>query len=241
MRVTAPKPMRAAIASAATLLLAATLAGCSPAPEAPAPSVVASEAPSQVPTPEPEPLDAVTTLVARPLALELRAADGAVVQSLDYLADAEAAVATLSTVLGAPPTIAEDAGSSVELPSTVHRWTGLELREPQYPDTVPDTEAGPWSPNYRVVFTAAAAGDVELTTNSGHVVGEPWADFAASPDAAKNGLCDERYGEIVVLPRTYSDGTVEDARNSIEYRASDDGTSIVSVTAPRVMHRDGCA
>ncbi|SIO17912.1 hypothetical protein [Agromyces cerinus] len=234
--------LRGVIATAASFGLAVTLlTGCSAAPEPPSPSIVASEAPSPAPTRAVEPLDAVTTLVVRPQALELRAADGSVVQSLDYLSDAAAAVETLTTVFGAPPTVEEDAGSSSELPSTVRRWAGVELSEPKYPDAASDASPGPWYPNFRVAFTAAASGDVELTTDSGHVVGEPWADFAASPDAAKNGLCAERYGEVVVLPRTPSDGTVEDARTSGEFQASDDETVIASVEGPRVMHRDGCA
>ncbi|MFB6611589.1 hypothetical protein ACFCVO_14780 [Agromyces sp. NPDC056379] len=234
--------LRAAMASTATFVLAATLlAGCSVASNPPAPSTVASEAPDSTPAPAPEPLDAVTTLVARPLAIELQDANGSVVQSFDYLSDTAAAVATLTTVFGEPPTIEEDAGSNYELPSTVHRWVGVELIEPLYPDAPSDLEAGPWYPNFRVAFTAGASGDVVLATNSNHVAGEPWAEFVASPAAIRNGLCDERYGEVVVLPRTYSDGTVEDSRNSVEFRASDDGTVIASVTAPRVMHRDGCA
>ncbi len=142
-------------------------------------------------------------------------------------------------VFGRPGT--QDAGSSQELPSAVRRWAGFELREPQYSDELPDAVQGPWYPNFRVVFTAAVSGDVRLETESGHVAGEPWADFAASPDANSNGLCEQRYGEIVVLSRMYSDGTMEDARNSVEFRASDDETIIASVTAPSVMHRDGCA
>ena len=233
---------RGAIAAVGALLLAATLlAGCSAAPEPPSPSTVAKETPGPTPTPVPEPLDAVTTLVARPLAIELQDANGSVVQSLDYLSDTAAAVATLTAVFGAPPTIEEDAGSTEEPPSTVRRWAGFELSEPQYPDAAPDTEAGPWYPKFRVAFTAAASGDVLLATNSGDATGASWAEFVASPDAIRNGMCAERYGEVVVLPRTYSDGTVEDSRNSVEFRASDDGTIIARVEAPRVMHRDGCA
>ncbi|KQZ07470.1 hypothetical protein ASD23_16565 [Agromyces sp. Root1464] len=183
----------------------------------------------------------MTSVVARPRAIELQDANGSVVQSLDFLSDPAAAVAMLTTVFGASPTIEEDAGSSQEPPSTVRRWAGFELREPRYDDAIPEAEQGPWYPEFRVAFTAAASGDVRLETNSGHVAGEPWADFAASPDAITNGLCEERYGEVVVLPRTYSDGTVEDSRNSVEFRASDDGTTIARVEAPRVMHRDGCA
>lgn len=233
---------RAGIVSGAIgtfMLAAALLAGCSAVPEPLSPSVVASEAPT--PTLAPEPLDAVVVLVARPQALELRDADGVVVQSLDYLSDTAAAVSTLTTVLGAPPTVEEDLGSGYELPSTIHRWAGFELREPQYPDETTDPAPGPWYPKFRVVFTAAASDDVMLATNSGDATGEPWAEFVASPDAIQNGLCAERFGEVVVLPRTFSDGTVEDSRNSVEFRASDDGMTIASVTAPSVMHRDGCA
>lgn len=234
---------RGAIAAVGAALLAATLlAGCSAAPAPPSPSTVAKETnPPSTPTPVPEPLDAVTSVVARPLVIELHDANGVVVQSIDYLSDPAAAVSVLTTVLGTPPTVEEEPGSAYELPSTVRRWAGFELSEPQYPDAVSDTVAGPWYPNFRVAFSAAASGDVLLATNSGHVTGESWAEFIASPDAIRNGMCDERYGEVVVLPRTYSDGTVEDARTSVEYRASEDGTTIASVTAPRVMHRDGCA
>ncbi len=234
--------VRALTMTVGTFALVATLlVGCSADPDPASQPVIPSETPSSTPTPVPEPLDAVTTLVARPLAVELQDANGSVVQSLDYLSDTAAAVAMLTTVLGTPPTVEEDPGSAYELASTVRRWAGFELSEPQYPDAASDAEAGPWYPNFRVAFTAAASGDIMLATNSAHVVGEPWAEFVASPDAIRNGMCDERYGEVVVLPRTYSDGTVEDSRNSVEFRVSDDGTIISRVEAPRVMHRDGCA
>ncbi|MFD1576021.1 hypothetical protein ACFSEO_17955 [Agromyces cerinus subsp. nitratus] len=150
-----------------------------------------------------------------------------------------AVAATLTTVFGAPPTVEEDPGSSGEPPSTVHRWDGFELREPRYGGVAADMAPSLSLPNFRVVFTTAASGDVELTTTSGRVVGESWSDFAASPDAAKNGLCVERYGEVVVLPMTCSDGTVEDARNSIEFQPSDDETVIASVEARRVRIAPG--
>ncbi|WP_022893097.1 hypothetical protein [Agromyces subbeticus] len=223
------------------VLAASLLTGCAADPDSTSPSTVPSDPASSTPAAAPEPLDAVTTLVARPLAIELKDANGSVVQSLDYLSDTAAAVAILTTVFGAPPTVEADAGSSNEPPSTIHRWASFELREPKYDGPIPEAEQGPWYPDFRVAFTAAASGDVRLETSSGHVAEEPWADFAASADANTNGLCNERYGEVVVLPRTYSDGTVEDSRSSVEFRASDDGTIIARVEAPRVMHRDGCA
>ena len=247
--MTRPPCAGALTAAAISLCLALTACAGQPADEAaaatPAPAPSTDSAPGTAPV---DPLDSVTTVVARPESLELRDANGAVVANVDYLSDAAAAIATMTTVFGAPPVDEELPASGSEPPSTAHRWGGFELLEPRHADLrEPDAAASSgWTPtlfrpSFEVAMTAATWGDVSLTTGEGHAVGDAWADFIASPGVDTSGLCLELHAESVVAPMTYSDGTVRDVEFAIEFRASDDESVIGRVAGPAEVHLDGCA
>lgn len=225
----------------AAAVIAVTFSACvsaasaaKPTPDTPTPTATAA------PTSAADPLDSVTTVVARPESLELHDASGTVA-SLDYRSDVAAAIATMTTVFGTAPADEEYPAVGADAPGTAHRWGGFELLEPRYVDQPVDAAPTPFSPTFRVAFTAATSGDVELTTVEGHGVGDVWADFAASSGVNANGLCPELYVETVVLPLTFSDGTVRDRALSVEFLASDDGSVIGSVAGPWQVHPDGCA
>ena len=238
--------VRAAIVATVTVVLTAVLlAGCTAAPETPSPSTVASEAPSPTSTAAVEPIDTVVALVARPEALELRDASGAVVTELDYLGDVDAAIATIEQVLGEAPVDEEFRGSNHFPPSTAHRWGGFELWERRYVDRWADFETRERTlgmPSFSVHFTGPEAVGVALLTEEGVVAGASWTELEATPGLQSNPSgCSGPYLDYVTFDETWPDGTVHEARYGVDFTASADESIVEQVRAPLRVNQEGCA
>jgi len=245
------RPHRAVL-TAATLAagLALALTACVGAAPTPTPDA-ATTPPTATPTPTPEPVDPLTTvsaLVARPEALELRDAGGAVVGSLDYLAPVGPAIETLTTVFGTPPVAEKHRGSNHFPPSTVHRWDGFELWENRYVDNWAEFAEEPrtlYKPSFSVVFTEPARGSIALTTTHGVEAGTAWTDLEAMPGLQVNQSgCSGPYLDYIEREETWPDGTVHVQRFGVDFVDWDnwEAPSVVTeVRAPIPVHENGCA
>jgi len=211
------------------------------------PQPTPSADPSVEPTPTAEPLDALTTvvaLVARPEVLELRDADGVIVAALDYLSAPSDAVATLTTVFGGAPVDEDYDGSNHFPPSTAHRWDGFELWEQRYVDrwegVVDELSLG--RPAFMVRFTATSARDVALNTADGRHAGGGWDELLAVQDLRQNPSgCSGPYLDYVEDSRVTPDGAPYVVKVSVEFRPTEDTSTIESIAAPVPVYEDGCA
>ena len=227
----------AVVAAFAVLALGGCVgtAGAEPTPTA---AVSASPSPTTAPS---DPLQSVTTLVARPQALELRDDTGAVVVSLDYLGDAAEAIAALETVFGAAPESEDYPGNSHDTPGIAYRWGGMELRQPEYTGEVAALPRSYYSPSFSVWFSTPMSGEAELTTAEGYQVGAEWAGLVSEPALQTNPSgCSGPYLDFVVVPLTDSDGNLYDQRVAVVFRASDDESTVARISAPLEIH-DECA
>lgn len=242
------RTLRAGALTAGALSLALALTGCfaasptpSPTPDAASPRPTATAAPTAEPV---DPLSTVTELVARPDSLELRDAAGVVVVNLDYRSAPSDAVAALTTVFGLAPVDEAFDGSNHFPPSTAHRWDGFELWEQRYVDRwegVVD-ELSLVRPAFMVRFTAPAARDVSLSTADGPHVGGGWDELFAVPDLQQNPSgCSGPYVEYVEESRTMADGAAYAVKISVEFRPSEDSSTIGSIAAPIPVYENGCA
>ena len=233
--------------AAAVLLfsLAVSLTGCvGGSPAGPTPKSAATEAPSPEPDAAPipaDPLESVTSIVARPEALELRDDAGVVVQEFDYLGDPDAAVGALTEVLGADPVAEERPGDGHYPPSTAHRWEGLALWEQRHEGRWAEVEHSILRPRFMVEFTGPSALGIDLTTVQGVHAGEPWADLLAEPGLATNPSgCSGPYLDFVEVDGVNADGTPFTVRVSVDFRPTADESVVARVGAP-VPASDGCA
>ena len=181
---------RAAAGIATATLL--TLTGCTFG-TTPTPSPTADARPaSPTPTAEPEPIDPLTTvteIVVRPEQLELLDAQGAVVTTLSYDAEAAAFLGALETVLGATP-VPTEYGASIETPArTEYLWDGLMVTD-DHEEIVSENGYGDYGQidlNVSVYFMAPTVGSgVIVRTVNGYQpgsdaqalaaeLGEPWS------------------------------------------------------------------
>ncbi|WP_232498467.1 hypothetical protein [Agromyces humatus] len=174
------------VSVAAALALSGCTFSTAPAPT-PSPETVASSTPT--PTPEPvDPLTTVSAIVVRPEHLDLLDAAGAVITTLSYDAEGAEFVSTLSTVLGAEPTLSEH-GASLETPPRTHYdWDGVRVSDDHEVDVPTEGGAiyGEVDMNVSVLFRAPTVGDgVAVRTVNGFQpggdakalaaeLGEPW-------------------------------------------------------------------
>lgn len=231
-----------------SILVAGLVTGCTASPPeptqtptstsaAPAPSV--SETPPSV-----DPLSAVTTVLARPEALELQDASGVVVESLGYLSESETALAVLTDVFGEAPVDTEYPGGSHDAPSTAHRWGAFELWEARYVDKWEGlgTPASFYRPSFRVRFTGAESAGITLATVDGVGAGSAWSELDSFPELQTNPSgCSGPYLDFVEFPETWPDGTEHVRKVAVEFQPSEDGASIGMVRAPVPVYEDGCA
>jgi len=181
---------RAAAGIATATLL--TLTGCTFG-TTPTPSPTADARPaSPTPTAEPEPIDPLTTVtevVVRPEHLDLLDAQGAVVTTLSYDAEAAAFLGALETVLGATP-VPTEYGASIETPArTEYLWDGLMVTD-DHEEIVSENGYGDYGQidlNVSVYFMAPTVGSgVIVRTVNGYQpgsdaqalaaeLGEPWS------------------------------------------------------------------
>ena len=180
---------RAAAGIATATLL--TLTGCTFG-TTPTPSPTADARPaSPTPTAEPEPIDPLTTvteIVVRPEHLDLLDAQGVVVSTLSYDAEASVFLGALETVLGAAPVPTEHM-ASIETPArTEYQWDGLMVTD-DHEEVVSENGYGDYGQidlNVSVYFTAPTVGSgVIVRTVNGYQpgsdaqalaaeLGEPW-------------------------------------------------------------------
>ena len=241
------RTLRVGALAAAALSLVLALSGCFGPTPTPTPTPdAASPRPTPTATPPAEPVDPLTTvtsIVARPEAVELRDATGAVVVALDYLSPPADAVATLTTVFGREPVDESYDGSSHFPPSTAHRWDGFELWEQRYvgrwEGVVPELSLD--RPAFMVLFNAASAGELELSTVDGRHAGESWDDLMAVQGLRLNPSdCSGPYLDYIEQDDVNADGEPYVGTVSVEFRRDQDSTSIASIAAP-IGVSPGCA
>ncbi len=225
----------------AMLVVCAALAACTtpaPAPEPPVPAVrEADPVPTEDATAEP----AVAAIVARPEALELRDAGGAVVATYDYLGDPRAAIDAVTELLGEAPVTEDHPGSSHFPPNTAHRWESLVLWEQRRDDRWANVEYSLFSPRFLVEFTGPSAFGIELTTTQGIHAGEPWPELLAEPGLTTNPSgCSGSYLEAVEVTGVNPDGGAYSVPVVVDFRPSADDAVIARIGAP-VPALDGCA
>ncbi|WP_306893193.1 hypothetical protein [Agromyces albus] len=224
----------------AAAVIAVTLSACaSAAPAAtPAPQTTAPTAtPTPTPTPVADPLDSVTSLVARPTALELRSGDGTVIASLDYMSSPAAAISALTTVFGAPPVEEPYQGTNHTPPGIYHVWDEFVLDERHY-DEERRAEGRLdyiW-PRLAVHLEGPSAQGIDLTSEQGFRAGDDWSSLSGDPVFdADLWTC---YGTPVeTLELEPADGDTRTA--TVVVRSGDDGT-VGAVGAPEMI-ADGCA
>lgn len=229
---------------AAVFGLSACMASPEPSPT-PTPPTTAPPPPTPSATPSAEPTAGIASLVARPEGLELRAANGEVVDELDYLGDAAAAISTIEQVMGSPAVLEEYRGTSHFPPSTAHRWGALELWEQRYVDRWADFVDEPrtlYQPSFMVSFTGPSAEGVVLTTQQGLSAGDTWAAVEATPGIQLNPSgCSGPYFDFIEREETWPDGTVHVKRFGVDFAADAESTAVAKVRAPMPIHEDGCA
>jgi hypothetical protein len=223
--------------------MAALLVGCTATPE-PTPSAteVASASPSPRPTPDPtpttDPLTLVDGLVARPDALELRTG-GAVVAALPYMSDPANAVATMTTVFGAPPLDEPYDGGNHRPDGVYHHWDGFVLDERFYDEERRQSEGLDWLvwPRFAVYFDTPAAAGIVLSAENGTQAGDPWSDAAARP-----GFDPEVFTCVGTAIETLTIDVPAERpdRVNVVITRSDDEQTVRWVGAPE-MEADGCA
>lgn len=240
------RTLRAGALTAFALMLALT-ACTSPSPSPTQPTPSASEPPiaaSPTPTADADPLTTVTSLVVRPEALQLVAADGAVVTELDYLGDATAAIEAVTTVFGSAPADEEFRGTSHFPPSTAHRWEGFTIWEVRYVDNwvdVPGRGETLGMPAFRVQFTGPEAFGIVLSDVGGRRVGGSWDELMGEPGIQTNPSgCSGPYVDFVSQPRATPDGTPFVQKVSVDFQPSDDRATIARIGAPMTVHENGC-
>jgi hypothetical protein len=163
-----PSRLRAVLIAALVL----PLAGCAGEPAAPT-TAPADPAPvTATPAAEPtDPLEEVVAAVLRPDMLELRDAGGAVVAEVDFMGDAEAAVATLATAFDVEP-VSEPVEGDLHFPGGVkHGWDGFSLMETRYDEerrVAEDLDSLVW-PRLIAFAEAPEVGGVAITSMAGRV------------------------------------------------------------------------
>lgn len=225
--------LSAAVIAVTLSACASTAPAVTSAPETAAPTATATS----TPTPVADPLDSVTSLVARPTALELRSEDGSVIASLDYMSSPAAAIATLSTVFGAPPVEEPYRGTNHTPPGVYHAWGAFVLGERFY-DEERRAEGDldyVW-PRFAVYFEGPSAQGVDLTSEQGFRAGDDWSSLIGDPvfDA---DLWTCHGTPVETLEFEQADGDTRTA--TVVVRSGDDGT-VGAIGAPEMI-ADGCA
>ncbi|GAA2457215.1 hypothetical protein [Agromyces soli] len=162
---------------------ALVLTGCAaePAPtRAPSPPATPVETPT--PTPSADPLASVDALVVRPTVLELRAGEE-VVETLDYMSEPAAAVATLTELFGRPPVDEEYDGGNHRPDGIFHAWGDFVLDERFYDEERRQRDGYDWLvwPRFAVYFDGPAAEGIALRAHDGSQAGEAWSALAERP------------------------------------------------------------
>jgi hypothetical protein len=210
------RPLALSVLTVAALL---TLAACTTdqvesdahASSSPTPTATAATAHAPVPTPSATPAGLPATIVIGAEAIDIVTADGAVLTSLNYQGDGDAAVAELRALLGEPTSVsvAEKTGHTPRADLT--QWDGFMIAVQR-----PDADSGmPPSP-YTAAFLVRANGTsatngVAIQDVNGVQTGQ---DFASTADGkpANQVRYDDTFGVDSVtldMPTSFS-GVVPD-------------------------------
>ncbi|PWC03190.1 hypothetical protein DCE94_13090 [Agromyces badenianii] len=226
--------------AALALTMTAALSGCfgpSPSPT-PTPTTTASPTPTATPTPTPDPMAQVVALVARPQALELRAAEGGTVAALDYMSSPAEAIAVLTDLFDAPPVDEPYAGTNHTPPGVSHAWDDFVLDERFYDEERrADGDLDYVWPRFAVYFDGPSAHGLDLTSEQGFHAADPWSSLAGDPVFDAN-LWTCIGTPIETLDFARPDGQPETA--TVVATPTDDGSAVKWLGAP-VMLADGCA
>lgn len=124
---------------------------------------------TQTATPTPDPLAGVVAMVARPQAIELRDASGAVVASLSYTSPVAETLAIMTTLLQGAPVDESYEGGNHNAPGVLHTWDdALVIDEVHYGEgVILDGRPSLGAPAFRVSFDAPEVRGLELTTAPG--------------------------------------------------------------------------
>lgn len=227
-------------AAAALLAIAIPLSACTGPSPTPSATATAAPTPTSTPTTAPEevPLATVVAIVIRPLEIELRSADGSVVQVLDYMSTPADAVAVMTEVFGTPPVDETRAGGNHTPPGVFHTWDDFVIDERFYDEARREAESIEYSwPRFAVFFDGPSALGVDLVSEQGFRADDPWSSLAGDP------VFDQQLYTCVgtpieILDRARSNGQPETA--TVAARSSEDGSTVMWLSAP-VMIADGCA
>lgn len=201
--------------------------------------------PTVEPTPTAEPVDPLTTvagLVARPERLELRADDGTVVATLDYMSSPADAVAALTTVFAEPPVDEPYAGNFHHPDGVFHQWDQFVLDERHYDEARRAEEGESLSaPRFAVYFDGPAADGIVLSTASGLQAGVAWTDAESDPGFDLDlWTCTGTSVEAVAISPVPRAWTGSEYRANVVALPTDDGATVKWIGAPE-MEAEGCA
>ncbi|WP_111720021.1 hypothetical protein [Homoserinimonas sp. OAct 916] len=219
----------------------------SPPPEVTtAPPVTPTAEPSPDPTEAADPLTTVTRFVVRPDVLELRDADGQLVEKLGYMGPADEAVAMLTTVFGVAPEQKPYSSTNRSPGGVQHLWDYFVLNERKYEGEFWGTIDPTYlvQPHFSVYFDGvtaddadeALARDIELVTVQGHRVGDDWTVVSGDPafDPGSRVCSDGTAIEVL-------DFVVDEHPTSVAVVVSESGNGTVkSISAPQPITTGGC-
>lgn len=227
------------------------LAGCTPGPNtggtpwaspppsnSPTPSTTLGTDPSLGATVAPDPLTTVTQLVIRPDSLELRDAADQLVQALDYMGQADEAVAMLSAVFDVPARSVAYAGSNHYPGGVRHSWGDFEVDERHYDEArrvAENLDYLVW-PRLAVYVDGPNSHGVDLVTVQGHRAGDDWAVISSDPEFDP-GLYTCVGSAIEVLDFASPDGATQAVAVVVTQSGAD---TVERIGAPEMI-ADGCA
>ena len=242
--MTLTRTRRTATLTVGAVALVFALTGCLAGSPAAMPSDAAPSSSAASPTPIADPVDPLTTvtsLVARPEALELRTDGGTVVTTLDYMSSPLDAVAALTAVFGEPPVDEPYAGTNHAPAGVFHRWDPFVLDERYYDEDRRQAEGYDWVvwPRFAVYFGGPAADGVILSSASGLRAGDAWSAAEADPGFDTDlWTCTGTSIEAVTtaVPSSWTGGD----RVNVVVIPTDDGAAVKRIRAPE-LEADGCA
>lgn len=226
--------------TAALLAITIPLSACVGPSPTPSSTATAAPTPTSTPTtaPEEDPLATVVAIVIRPLEIELRSADGGVVQVLDYMSTPADAIAVMTEVFGAPPVDEEYPKTNHTAPGVTHSWDDFVIDERFYDEAKREAESIEYSwPRFVVFFDGPSALGLDLVSEQGFRADDPWSSLAGDPVFDQH-LYTCVGTPIEILDRTRSNGQPETA--TVAAMSSPDGSTVTWLGAP-VMIADGCA
>lgn len=226
-------------------LLAVLLSGCAsePTPDPTSkpmrPVPESSEAAPSVPVPTLDPLTRVASIVARPDAIELRDAGNAVIKTLSYMGQPAEAIATLTTVFGAPPVDEPYDGGNHRPDGIMHTWEGFVLDERFYDEQRridEELDFLTW-PRFAVYLDAPEAFGKTLASVQGIQAGDSWESASAAPEFnSELYTCIGTPIETLDLVSPAGD----DRTATVVLTENDENGTVKWVGAPEMV-ADGCA